>query len=93
MEKNINFSIKDKSIIRENHIPTPPTPGGVWKDKVGDHNFFQKKVSLAAQLGGVSALAGCLTVAAEAARQAAEQQYYRSQEIHPKESLEKKKIK
>ncbi len=93
MEKNINVSIRNKSTIRDDHIPTPPTPEGVWKDKGRDHDFFQKKVSLAARLGGVSATAGCLTTEAEAARQAAEQRYYRSQEKHPKQILEKKKIK
>ncbi len=93
MEKNdLKLSIPDKSIIRENHVPTPPTPAGVWNDKGRDHDFFQEKVSLAAQLGGVSASTGCLTTAAEMARQAAEQRHYRSQEIHPKQNLEKKKI-
>lgn len=93
MEKNdIKLLISGKNIIRDKHIPTPPTPEGVWKDEARDHDFFQRKVSLAAQLGGVHSSAGCMTSDAEIARQAAEQQYYRSQEIHPKKILEKKRI-
>jgi len=93
MEKNdIKLPIPDESIIRDNHVPTPPT-GDVWKDKERDHDFFQKNVSLAAQLGGVSASAGCLTESAERARQAAEQRYYSSQKIPLEKIIEKKKIK
>lgn len=66
MEKNdIKLPIKDRNILRDEHISTPPTPEGVWKDKGRDHPFFQEKVSLAAQLGGVSSTAGCPTIAAE----------------------------
>jgi len=43
MEKNINIPIKDKSIILDIHIPTPPTPEGVWRDKGRDHVFFKRK--------------------------------------------------
>jgi hypothetical protein len=34
--------ILDKTIIRDNHIPTPPTPDGVWRNKRDDHGYFQK---------------------------------------------------
>ena len=69
-----------KNIVRERYIPTPPTREGFWKDRSRDHGSFQKRVSLAAQLGGgVSSTTGCLTPEADAAIQAAEQQYYQEQ--------------
>lgn len=92
MEKS-ELPIKDHKIIEENWVPTLPTSKGVWKDKCKDHDVFQMKVSLAAQLGGAHASAGCPTDSAEQARRNAEQQYYRSQEKHPKQILKENKIK
>ena len=74
-----------KEIInQDNYIPTPPTPEGVWKDKSRDHDFFQKNVSLAAQLGGVSASSGCMHISAQRARETAEARYWKSQIKIPK---------
>ncbi len=92
MEKN-ELPIKDKKIIQDNWVPAPPTSEGLWGDKGRSHDIFQENVSLAAQLGGVHASAGCPTESAEKERQTAEQQYYRSQEKHTKQTLEKNKIK
>ena len=88
--KDIKIPIADERIIEDKYMPTPPTSKGVWRDERKDHVLFQKKVPLAAQLGGVSASSGCLTTDAEAVRQAAEKQYHRSQEIPPKKILKQK---
>ena len=71
-----------EKIIQDNYIPCPPT-GEEWIDKARDHDYFQLNVSLAAQLGGVSSMAGCPTPLAQQTRDNAEQRYYRAQEIHP----------
>ncbi len=66
---------------KDMHIPQPPTADGMWQDKRRDHDSFQKIVSLAAQIGGISASVGCLTLSAERARQEAEAHYWDSQMI------------
>lgn len=92
MEKtNLPVKTKDTRIIQDAHLPVPPTAEGVWRDKGRDHDYYQKEVSLAAQLGGMSASAGCLTEGAEGARREAEQQHYRAQEIHPEQILKNNK--
>lgn len=75
-------------IIIDNYIPSPPDAKGNWRGKSRDHNSFQLKVSLAAQLGGTSA--GCPTPEAETARQKAEDRYFDGQKISPKKILLKK---
>ena len=91
MEKS-GLPIKDKGIIQNKRMPTPPTSEGVWTDKGRDHPSFQENVSLAAQLGGVHAGAGCPHKSAAEARKDAEQLYFQKQEIRPKQILATKKI-